>query len=73
MRVNCVSPGLIGETAFHGRFTPRAAFEAAKETSRSDAPARPRRSRRVIAFLASPDASFLTGETIEINGGMLMR
>ena len=27
----------------------------------------------VIAFLASPDASFLTGETIEINGGMNMR
>jgi NAD(P)-dependent dehydrogenase (short-subunit alcohol dehydrogenase family) len=26
----------------------------------------------VIAFLASDDASFITGETIEINGGMLM-
>ena len=27
----------------------------------------------VVAFLDSPDASFLTGETIEINGGMNMR
>jgi len=27
----------------------------------------------VVAFLASPDSSFLTGETIEINGGMNMR
>jgi NAD(P)-dependent dehydrogenase (short-subunit alcohol dehydrogenase family) len=27
----------------------------------------------VVAFLASADASFLTGETIEINGGMYMR
>ena len=27
----------------------------------------------VVAFLASSDASFLTGETIEINGGMNMR
>jgi NAD(P)-dependent dehydrogenase (short-subunit alcohol dehydrogenase family) len=26
----------------------------------------------VIAFLASDAASFLVGETIEINGGMLM-
>jgi len=28
---------------------------------------------RVIAFLASDDASYVTGETIEINGGMFMR
>jgi 3-oxoacyl-[acyl-carrier protein] reductase len=26
----------------------------------------------VVAFLASDNASFLNGETIEINGGMLM-
>jgi 3-oxoacyl-[acyl-carrier protein] reductase len=29
IRVNCVAPGLIGDTAFHGRFTPPAAFENA--------------------------------------------
>jgi NAD(P)-dependent dehydrogenase (short-subunit alcohol dehydrogenase family) len=27
----------------------------------------------VIAFLAGPDSSYLAGETIEVNGGMLMR
>ena len=27
----------------------------------------------VIAFLAGPDAAYLAGETIEINGGMFMR
>ena len=27
----------------------------------------------VIAFLAGPDAAYLAGETIEINGGMNMR
>ena len=26
----------------------------------------------VIAFLASADAKYLTGETIEVNGGQLM-
>ena len=29
IRVNCVAPGLIGETAFHGRFTAPEAFETA--------------------------------------------
>jgi NAD(P)-dependent dehydrogenase (short-subunit alcohol dehydrogenase family) len=28
---------------------------------------------RVIAFLAGPESAYLTGETIEINGGLLMR
>jgi NAD(P)-dependent dehydrogenase (short-subunit alcohol dehydrogenase family) len=27
----------------------------------------------VIAFLAGPESAYLTGETIEINGGLLMR
>ncbi len=32
IRVNCVAPGLIGETAFHGRFTAPAAFESAAKS-----------------------------------------
>jgi len=28
IRVNCVSPGLIGDTEFHGRFTSQEAFAA---------------------------------------------
>jgi NAD(P)-dependent dehydrogenase (short-subunit alcohol dehydrogenase family) len=28
---------------------------------------------RVIAFLASPAASYIVGETVEVNGGQLMR
>ena len=27
----------------------------------------------VVAFLAGPDASYLSGETVEVNGGLLMR
>ena len=73
IRVNCVAPGLIGDTAFHGRFTPPAAFENAAKSVLLGRAGTPDEVAAVVAFLASPDASFLTGETIEINGGMNMR
>jgi 3-oxoacyl-[acyl-carrier protein] reductase len=73
IRVNCVAPGLIGDTAFHGRFTPPAAFENAAKSVLLGRAGTPDEVASVVAFLASPDSSFLTGETIEINGGMNMR
>jgi 3-oxoacyl-[acyl-carrier protein] reductase len=73
VRVNCVSPGLIGETQFHGRFTPPEAFAAAEKTVPLGRSGTPREVAAVIAFLVSDDASYLVGETIEINGGMFMR
>jgi len=73
IRVNCVAPGLIGETAFHGRFTPPAAFESAAKSVLLGRAGTPEEVASVVAFLASSDSSFLTGETIEINGGMNMR
>jgi 3-oxoacyl-[acyl-carrier protein] reductase len=73
VRVNCVAPGLIGETAFHGRFTPPAAFESATKNVLLGRAGHPDEVASVVAFLASSDSSFMTGETIEINGGMNMR
>ena len=73
IRVNCVAPGLIGETAFHGRFTAPAAFENAAKGVLLGRAGTPDEVATVVAFLASSDSSFLTGETIEINGGMNMR
>lgn len=73
VRVNCVAPGLIGDTAFHGRFTPSAAFENAAKGVLLGRAGTPDEVASVVAFLASADSSFLTGETIEINGGMNMR
>ena len=73
IRVNCVAPGLIGETAFHGRFTAPAAFENAAKGVLLGRAGTPEEVATVVAFLASSDSSFLTGETIEINGGMNMR
>ena len=71
IRVNAVSPGVI-DTPFHETFsTPEAmknfsAIIPMGRVGRADEVA------QVIAFLASDAASFICGETIEINGGMLM-
>jgi len=73
IRVNCVAPGLIGETNFHGRFTAPDAFANAAKGVLLGRAGTPDEVATVVAFLASSDASFLTGETIEINGGMNMR
>jgi 3-oxoacyl-[acyl-carrier protein] reductase len=73
IRVNCVAPGLIGDTAFHGRFTAPAAFEAASKGVLLGRAGTPAEVASVVAFLAGQDSSFLTGETIEVNGGANMR
>jgi 3-oxoacyl-[acyl-carrier protein] reductase len=73
IRVNCVAPGLIGETNFHSRFTPAAAFDSAAGRVLIGRAGTPDEVGSVVAFLAAPDSSFMTGETIAINGGAYMR
>jgi 3-oxoacyl-[acyl-carrier protein] reductase len=73
VRVNCVSPGLIGQTAFHGRFTAPEAFAAIEKTIPIGRGGTPEEVGRVIAFLSGPDAAYLVGETVEVNGGIFMR
>jgi 3-oxoacyl-[acyl-carrier protein] reductase len=73
VRVNAVSPGLIGQTDFHDTFTSKETFAAIEKTIPLARAGRPDEVARLIAFLASDAASYLTGETVEINGGMFMR
>ena len=71
VRVNSVAPGLIG-TRFHDIFsTPakRKATVAQTPLAREGAPADV---AAAVLFLASAAASFLTGEIIEVNGGVGM-
>ncbi len=71
VRVNCVSPGVI-DTPFHTVFsTPEmmANFVRSIPLGRVGKPAE---CASVIAFLASNAASYVVGETIEVNGGQLM-
>jgi 3-oxoacyl-[acyl-carrier protein] reductase len=73
IRVNAVSPGLIGGTPFHNTFTSPDAFAASVKTIPLGRAGEPDDVAKVIAFLAGDAASFVVGETIEINGGMAMR
>lgn len=73
MRVNCVAPGLIGETSFHGRFTAPDAFNTIAKGIPLGRAGTPEEVARVVVFLASEASAFLVGETIEINGGAWFR
>jgi 3-oxoacyl-[acyl-carrier protein] reductase len=72
VRVNAVAPGVI-DTPFHEVFsTPDMlrTFVSAIPLGRLGTATE---CATAIAFLASPAASYITGETIEVNGGQLMR
>ncbi|WP_372632265.1 SDR family NAD(P)-dependent oxidoreductase [Cohnella sp.] len=73
IRVNAISPGYIGGTAFHATFTPQAAREATIQTIPLRREGTPEDVAGVALFLVSELAAYLTGETIEVNGGMYMR
>jgi 3-oxoacyl-[acyl-carrier protein] reductase len=71
VRVNAVSPGVIA-TRFHQRHsTPEtmARFVSSIPMGRAGTA---EEVAEAIAFLASPRSSYLSGETIEVNGGQLM-
>lgn len=71
--VNAASPGFIGQTAFHATFTPEAARKATVQGIPLGREGTPQDVADIVLFLVSELSSYLTGETIEINGGMFMR
>ena len=71
IRVNGVNPGVI-LTPFHERFTNEEQMKRMVDTITMKRAGTSEETATVIAFLASSDAKYLTGETIEVNGGQLM-
>ena len=67
VRVNCLAPGWI-RTAW-GQSAPRVWQERAEAECLLRRWGTPDDVARVACFLASPTASFLTGQVVEINGG----
>jgi len=68
--VNAVAPGFIDTDMT------KALPEAQREALQRDIPlnrlGQPEEIASAVAFLASPDAGYITGETLHVNGGMYM-
>jgi len=71
IRVNGVNPGVI-LTPFHERFTSEELMKRMVDSIPLKRAGASEETATVIAFLASKDAQYLAGETIEVNGGQLM-
>jgi len=71
IRVNAVSPGVI-DTPYHETFTAREVWNNMSNVIPMGRVGKSAEVASVIAFLASDAAAYICGETIEINGGMLM-
>jgi 3-oxoacyl-[acyl-carrier protein] reductase len=70
IRVNAVAPGFIEGTCFHKEHTsPESALKTIKEIPLGRS-GNPEDVARTVAFLASEYNGFITGETIDINGGV---
>ena len=71
IRVNGISPGVI-DTPFHDRFTSEQQMAAMIAQIPMGRAGKPEDTAGAALFLASPYAEYITGEIIEVNGGMLM-
>jgi 3-oxoacyl-[acyl-carrier protein] reductase len=71
VRVNAISPGVI-DTPFHEVFSTPEMIRNFVATIPLGRVGTPVECAKVIAFLVSDAASYVVGETIEVNGGQLM-
>jgi 3-oxoacyl-[acyl-carrier protein] reductase len=69
--VNCVAPGFIDTDMT--KSLPQAARDAAAQHIPLGRFGKSEEVAAAVAFLASPAASYITGTTLDVNGGMLMR
>ncbi len=68
--VNAVAPGFI-ETDMTAAVSPES-LDIVKKLTPMGRLGKPEEISRAVRFLADPDASFITGQVININGGMYM-
>ena len=68
IRVNAVSPGMIA-TAFHDTFTKPEVRERVAGGTPLRREGQAKEVADLVTYLASPESSFITGASMEINGG----
>ena len=71
IRVNAINPGMI-DTDFHNIFTKDAVRANVANATPLKREGRPQEIGDLVVFLASDKSSFMTGTSIDINGGLLM-
>ncbi len=71
--VNAVAPGFIGQTPFHDTFTSGEARQNIVAGVPLQREGTPEDVAGAVCFLASDLASYMTGETLDVNGGVLSR
>ena len=67
--VNAIAPGLILDTPFHETFTSTEAQKAAIARVPLGRPGYPSDVAGLVVYLASEEASFVTGEVVKVSGG----
>jgi 3-oxoacyl-[acyl-carrier protein] reductase len=71
IRINAVSPGTVA-TNYHKAFSTPAALDAVRVATPADRIGTPEEIADVILYLCLPEARFIHGQVIEVNGGFLM-
>jgi 3-oxoacyl-[acyl-carrier protein] reductase len=70
VRVNSVAPGFILGTRFHATHTAQASAQATVQQIPLGRAGAPEDVARAVVFLASEYDGFITGATLDINGGV---
>ena len=71
IRVNVIAPGRTATSRVMSHYTPETWLAAQKDIPLGRA-AEPYEIADGVAFLASEDAAYMTGQTLHVNGGMVM-
>jgi 3-oxoacyl-[acyl-carrier protein] reductase len=71
VRVNAVAPGVIA-TPFHERYTPPELFQQYIGKIPWGRAGTAEEVAEVVVFLASPSSGYMTGQTVDVNGGLWM-
>jgi 3-oxoacyl-[acyl-carrier protein] reductase len=70
--VNCVAPGFIEKDVSGHAAVPRERMAEVSKSIPMGRYGKPAEVAAVIAFLCSPAASYITGQTIHVNGGVTL-